>query len=94
MILVSQLRWDDWNRAHIAKHGITPEQVEAVCQGPYIVREGYKGRLMVIGPDGAGRILVAVLDPEGKDAYYTVSARPASRRERQIYQREKGGGAP
>ena len=94
MILVSQLRWDDWNRAHIAKHGITPAQVEQVCQGPYIVREGHKGRLMVIGPDGTGRILVAVLDPEGKDAYYTVSARPASRRERQIYQREKGGGAP
>jgi uncharacterized DUF497 family protein len=92
MILVSQLRWDDWNRAHIAEHGITPEQVEALCQGPYIIRQGYKGRLMLIGPDDAGRILAAVLDPEGQDTYYTVSARPASRRERRIYQQEKGGG--
>ena len=93
MILVSQLRWDDWNRAHIDEHGITPEQVEEVCGGPYIIRQGYKGRLMLIGPEATGRILVAVLDPEDEGTYYTVSARPASRRERRIYQQEKGGGS-
>ena len=93
MVRVDRVRRDDWNRQHIARHGITPEQVEEVCQGPCIAREGYKGRLMLIGPDGAARILVAVLDPEGEDAYYTVSARPASRRERRIYEQEKGGGA-
>ena len=94
MVRVDRLRWDDWNRQHIARHGVSPEEVEDVCRGSCIVRESYKGRLMLIGPNAAGRILVAVLDPEGEGTYYPVSARPASRRERRIYAEEKGAEAP
>ena len=94
MVRVDRVRRDDWNRQHIADHGVSPEEVEDVCRVPCIVRESYKGRLMLIGPNAAGRILVAVLDPEGEDTYYPVSARPASRRERRIHAEERGGGAP
>jgi hypothetical protein len=35
-------------------------------------------------------MLAIILDPEGRGVYYPVTARPASRKERALYQREKG----
>ena len=60
--------WDTWNVAHIARHQVTPEEVEEVCRGAYIVREGYKGRVMLIGPTRNSRMLAVILDPEEQDA--------------------------
>ena len=45
--------------------------------------------MLVIGPTSAGRMLTVVIDPEGDGVYYPVTARPASRRERAVYAREK-----
>ncbi len=78
--------------AHIARHEVTPEEVEQVCQGEPVVQVGAHGRLLVFGPAASGRVLTIVLDPEGSDAYYPVTARPASRRERAIYASQRGGG--
>ena len=90
MTYIGRLIWDDWNVAHIARHDVVPEEVEQVCHGHYIVREGYKGRIMLIGPTRAGRMLAVVLDPEADDTYYVITARPAGRRERRVYQQETG----
>ena len=91
MIYVRRLIWDAWNVAHIARHGIAPDEVEEVCHTEYIDREAYKGRVMLIGPTGAGKLLAVVLEPVDEGIYYPVTARSASRRERRIYQIEKGG---
>ena len=82
--------------AHIARpaHEVMPEEVEEVLHGDYTMRETYKNRLLVIGPTRSRRMLAIVLAPEGEGVYYTVSARPASRQERRIYQKEKAGGQP
>ena len=90
MLLIRRLIWDKWNVAHIAHHDVIPDEVEEVCHGEYIVREGYKRRVMLIGPTKTERILAVVLDPEEeKGMYYVVTARPADREERRIYQEEK-----
>src|ERR687888_212783 len=60
------------------------EEVEQVCHSEHIRRSAYAGRIMVIGRTQAGRTLSVVLDPEGDDAYYVVTARPSSRKERRI----------
>ncbi len=91
MLYVRRLTWDPGNVAHIARHNITPDEVEQVCHGEPIIRQSYLGRLLVIGPNHASRILLVVLDPEGDDAYYVVTARPADRKERRTFQAEKGG---
>lgn len=44
MILVNNLIWDDWNRKHLAKHHITPEEVEEVCQGKHKSVQSYRIR--------------------------------------------------
>ena len=75
--------------AHIARHQVSPEEVEEVCQGEHIVRQGYSGRLMLIGPTFSGHMLAIVLEPDDEeDVYYPVTARPASRKERRLYREE------
>ncbi len=90
MIDIGRLIWDEWNIAHIARHGVTPEEVEQVCHGNYIVRGSYQQRVMLVGPTATGRMLAVVLDPEDAGTYYPITARPASRKERRLYGVEQG----
>ena len=91
MIFIRRLIWDAWNVGHIARHRVDPEEVEAVCQGDPLVQRSYRRRLVLIGPTATGRMLAVILAPEGRGVYYPVTARPASLRERGLYQHEKGG---
>ena len=95
MIELRHLIWDDWNAAHIARHGVTPDEVEAACQAsPVVYRESYKERLMLLGGSPSGRLLANVVGavpgaPTG--TYSTFTAQPAHRSERRAYQRLKEG---
>jgi hypothetical protein len=53
---IDRLHWDDWNRDHIAKHAVLPEEAEEVIAGLPSVNETYKQRLQLVGPTLAGRI--------------------------------------
>ncbi|MEX1021482.1 MAG: hypothetical protein WDZ49_17605 [Litorilinea sp.] len=90
MITITRLIWDDWNIAHIARHDVTWEDVEQVCQGDFLVRQTYGARLLLIGPNASGNLLAVILAPEAEDAYYVVTARPAAKKERRIYREIKG----
>lgn len=94
MVVVERLVWDEWNVRHVReRHGLQLEVVEAVCRGDYITLTGYKERIVVIGPEPGGRIITVVIGPvPGQPGvYYTFSARPASRKERRLYDQERGG---
>ncbi len=78
------------NVQHIARRDVTPEEMEAVCHGRHIIRVAYAGRLMLIGPAGAGQVLAVVLEPVGEDTHRPITGRPASRRERLVYAGEIG----
>lgn len=92
MVLVRRLIWDEWTVAHIARHEVTPDEAIEVCFGDPITLEGHTGRLLLIGPTKAKRMLTVVVDPEEEEGVYTiVTARPAARKERRIYKSEKGG---
>jgi uncharacterized DUF497 family protein len=90
---VARLAWDEWNTAHIATHGITREQVEEAIAGETVARATRKHRVLVLGPTQAGRLLAVVIGPvpDQPGAYYTFSARPASRQERRFYREQKEG---
>jgi len=91
---IIRLIWDEWNVAHIARHQVTSEEVEEVCQSNPLVQQGYHGRTVVVGHTRDGRMLEVVLDPEPEEGvYYVVTAHPASRKDRALYQKEKGGEA-
>ena len=91
MVVVRRLSWDPRNVAHIARHQVTPDEVEQVCRGRPVVLGRFGGRLILIGSTQGGRMLAAMLDPEGGDVYSPVTARPASRQERRYYQTQQGG---
>jgi uncharacterized DUF497 family protein len=90
---IRRVIFDSWNVPHIARHEVAPEEVEQVCfSDDYIVRTTYKERFLLVGPTWSGRMLAVVLEPEPEQGhFYAVTARPASRQERRIYAREKGG---
>ena len=86
-LVVRQLIWDAWNTAHIARHNITPEEVEEICQSNPKAEEANKGRFRVTGITSKGRIISAFFDPEpAEGVYYTVTARDASKKERRAYE--------
>lgn len=86
MIRVDRLIWDESNIGHIARHQVTPQEVEEVCHGPDIVKNAKAGRVMVIGPTRSGRALSIILDPEPQPRiWYPVTARSADRAERKKY---------
>ena len=89
---VERLDWDEWNRTHIARHNVTPDETEQVCFGAPVFREASKGRVMAIGPTDGGRMLTIVLGENPREAgtYYAFTARPASRQERRRYAEAKG----
>lgn len=93
---IQHLIWDPGNMAHIARHGVTPEEVEEVCAGGFVALQSYHQRLLLIGPTRAGRTLAVVLEPDlqpgGVGVWYPVTARPASRKERSYHRTQMRGG--
>lgn len=89
--MIGELRWDEWNIEHVARHHVEPWEVdEVLTDEPRFIRVR-QGRLEMIGQTAAGRYLTAFADHEGYDEYYVVSARDANRAERLRYARLRGG---
>lgn len=94
-VVIRKLIWDEWNVEHISRHHVVPSEVEEVKQSDPLVQEGNAGRVVIIGQTKAGRFLEVVLDPENAAGdYYVVTAHTASRKDRTLYKREKGGDEP
>ena len=88
MVRKINLVWDDWNVDHIAKHGVSVEEVEEAVRDPRAkMRKLSKNRYVLIG-SAWGRILTIFLDPIGKWKYYVVTARDSTEREKRIYKRK------
>lgn len=95
MVDVRHLVWDPRNVTHIARHGVTPQEVQDVCFGDHVSVASYLGREVVTGLASSGRFITAVVEAVGETGnYYTVSARPASRKERRYYHDQQEGGSP
>jgi uncharacterized DUF497 family protein len=93
MIDIKRLIWDDWNVTHIARHHVTSQEVEEVCHANSQTEGAKKGRIRITGLTQKGRLLSAFLDPEPEEGvYYPVSARDASKKEREDYTAWSKGG--
>jgi len=87
---VHRLIWDTWNVAHIARHQVTPDEVEEVCHDRPMTSDTYKGRIRVVGLTLRGRVLTVILAPRDQEGvYYPITARPADRKERGNYRKEQ-----
>jgi len=77
-IQVAFLDWDDQNTEHVARHGVAPEDVQAVLGNRPLFFRNLPGRSathIMIGRDSYGRILyVPLLCVEWPDVWRVVSA--------------------
>lgn len=89
MVKIKELIWDSWNVEHIARHDITPKEVEiALRDRKRKALRTYGGRLLILGRSGK-KLLTVVLAPEEKEKYYVVTARDMSKKEREFYRNER-----
>lgn len=92
MIAIRKLIWDQRNIFHIARHYIVPEEVEDVCHGEPIVQRGIKRkRLILLGLTSDDRLLNIVLENKGRGIYYPITAFDASRKDKVLYKKLRGG---
>jgi hypothetical protein len=81
MILVRGLVWDVWNKEHIARHGVSPDEVEEVCHSRYQAIESFRGRVQLTGKTKKEKRLTIILSSEDRalksyedGMYYPITA--------------------
>jgi uncharacterized protein len=84
-------RWIDWNRDHIAKHGVDPVEAEMVVRQarmPFPEEIG-DDKLLVVGKGRGGRYLqvIYLLDPD--DTVFIIHARPLTDQEKRRFRRRR-----
>lgn len=90
---LSCLIWNDWNVAHIARRGFSEVDVEVVVTGAVrrpLVERSREGVLAVWGVGRRGEYLLVVLSPRVAGAFYPVTVRRMTDRERRRYRRWLG----
>ena len=84
------LLWDEWNEEHIARHHVTPTEVEDVTFGaPWVLRARGRDTWAHYGQTDAGRYLLVILAQRGAGWYYPVTARDMTDAERRRYRQQQ-----
>ena len=88
---ITRLKWDPQNVEHIAKHAITPKEVEeAIFESDVLVRLGRSSYYYILGTTRSGRYIFIVIALSGRPGEAVViTARDMTKKERQYY-RQRG----
>ncbi|WP_017571492.1 BrnT family toxin [Nocardiopsis halotolerans] len=83
------IHWTDANEAHIARHGVIPQEVEQAAESPYRTFPGREGSTILLGRTYAGRHPTVVLADAIDDhrSWYVVTDRDMTPKERRTFQR-------
>ena len=84
---VTSLEWDDHNIEHIARHGVSPQEVEEVCFGLHICMKERVDRYVLSGKTPDGRYLIVVIQRLHADAFRPITAFDMSEDYRRLYKR-------
>jgi hypothetical protein len=86
---IHRIIWPDERIDHIARHNVTPEEVDEVCFGHSLVlrakSEGENPVYYVLGQTEAGRYLFCVIIQFPDRNGYPVTARPMTTKERRRF---------
>jgi len=85
-IVIRELLWDDWNEEHIARHHVSPSEVEEVCfSDPLFLRAQGKDKRAAYGQTQGGRYLLVILGRRSSGTFYPVTSRDMTESERRRY---------
>ena len=84
-----QFRWIDWNRDHIAEHGVEPEEAEMVVRSarPPFPEEIEDDKWIIKGRGIGGRFLQVIYLLDADDTIFVIHARPLTEREKKQLRR-------
>jgi uncharacterized DUF497 family protein len=89
-VQIYELIIDPDREDHIARHGVTADEVEQVVFGAPLVLRTRQRRSLLIGQTAAGRYLAVVLGPRERGVFGLITARPADVAERRLFNRQRG----
>lgn len=81
---ISSFEWDERNIGHIAKHDVTPEEVEEACDNRPFILKGREGRYLIYSQTDAGRFLLVVIGYLGNGIVRIITARDMTEPERKL----------
>ena len=85
---IMEIAWDDRSEGHIARHNVTPWEVEEVVGSrPLIHEKGRGGTRYIFGQTYSGRPLFVVLAQALDGRVYVVTARDMTLMERRKFRR-------
>jgi uncharacterized DUF497 family protein len=89
MVACEEITRDEGAEHHIARHGVSAEEVEEVLHGVTVQLGAPVRRLLVLGRTLAGRYLMVVLEAvtTAGDLCMVVTARDMTESERRLYRR-------
>ena len=92
---IREIAWSESDVAHIARHGVTPEEVEEVLSANPVWRRGRihpatrRESLIALGQTDAGRHLFIVLSPRELGRARCVTAMEMDEKARRYYERHR-----
>jgi hypothetical protein len=90
-VKIEKISWDEETVYHIARHGVSPEEVEEALfntDSPPLIMRGRESRYLAYGRTQAGRFLLVVWVFQHKKTRI-ITARDLTAKEKQFYRRVK-----
>lgn len=86
---VREIRWTSESEAHIARHGVTPEEVEqAITNKPRYETSGREDSTLLYSATDEGHLLPVVLAEAIDGRWYVATAREMTDTERRTFRRK------
>ncbi len=87
--VMREIRWTSESEAHIARHGVTPEEVEQAVNGrPRYEARGREDSTLLFCATENGRSLLVVLAEALDGRWYVATAREMTDTERRAFRRK------
>jgi hypothetical protein len=84
-----EIRWTEESEVHIARHKVTPDEVEQVVNThPRLTKTGRGGTELIYGTTDAGRYLLIVVSEALDGLDFIVTARDMDLDEQQEFRRQ------
>lgn len=87
---IAELIWDDSNVGHIARHKVTPHEVEDICFSPHISVKSEHHKYVLSGQTQIGRYLNVVIERVDKGIFRPITAFEMSENYKRAYRKRMG----
>ena len=87
--LMLEFRWNDWNLDHATRHGVSPEEAEAVVEAtrPPFPEQIGDDKILVMGRGKGGRFVQVIYGLDEDGSLYVIHAMPLTDRQKKQLRR-------